>query len=70
MKVWIARDYEGLVAFEEKPVKHYGINPFDEEDFVWRGAKRNSRYVELGESLFPDVTIGNSPVEKDIEINF
>lgn len=70
MKVWIARDYEGLVAFEEKPVKNYGINPFDEEDFIWRGANYSSRYTDLDENLFPEVTISNSPIEMDIEINF
>lgn len=70
MNVWIARDYDGLAAFEEKPVKSYGINPFDEEDFIWRGANYSSRYVELDENLFPEVTISNSPVEMDIEISF
>lgn len=70
MKVWIARDYEGLIAFEEKPVKNYGINPFDEEDFIWRGAKINSRYEELDENMFPEITIINSPVEMEFEIDF
>lgn len=70
MKVWIARDYDGLVAFEEKPVKYRLINPFDEEDFIWGRANRTSYYVELNENLFPEVTIGNSPVQMDIEINF
>ena len=70
MKVWIARDYDGLVAFEEKPVKYYGINPFDEEDFTWHGAEYSSRYVELDENLFPEVTIANSPVQMDLDIDF
>ena len=70
MKVWIARDYDGLVAFEEKPVKYYGINPFDEEDFTWHGAECSSRYVELDENLYPQVTIANSPVQMDLDIDF
>ena len=70
MKVWIARDNDGLTAFEHKPFRLYGINPFDDDDFIFRTAMRSSRYVELDERLLPQVTIENSPVEMDLDIEF
>jgi hypothetical protein len=67
MKVWIARDNDGLTAFEHKPFRYY---PFDDDDFIFRTATRSSRYVELDERLLPQVTIENSPVELDLDIEF
>ena len=68
MNVWIARDYDGLCAFSERPVKYEGINPFDEDDFIWQSPNYSTRYAELNPNLYPEVTIENSPVLMDINV--
>lgn len=68
MKVFLARDYDGLCAFSDRPKKYEGINPFDEDDFVWQCQTHSSLYAELNPNLFPEVTIENSPIEMDLDI--
>lgn len=56
MKLWIARDKEGLTLFEDKPKCHNITNIF-----------RGKVYVCIPEDSFPEVTFENSP--KQVEIN-
>ena len=62
-KYWIARDSEGLAAFDAPPKKYY-INPYDEGDFLWMSTTNTSPIV-LDPKLYPEITIDNSPQTRE-----
>lgn len=57
MKLWIARDKEGLTLFEDKPKCHNITNIF-----------RGKVYVCIPEDSFPEVTFENSPQEVELKL--
>ena len=57
MRLWIARDKDGLTLFEDKPDYHELTNIF-----------RGKVYAYIPEDSFPEVTCENSP--RQIEINY
>lgn len=66
VKMWIARDSEGLTAFAAQPTR-YHLNPFAEDDFLWM-AQDGDNPIPLDPNLYAEVTIDNSPKEVNIEI--
>lgn len=57
---WIARDREGLTAFDREPIR-YHLNPYDKDDFIWISQEKGERCQTLDPSLHPEITIENSP---------
>jgi hypothetical protein len=57
MKLWIARDKDGLTLFEDKPDYHDLTNIF-----------RGEVYAYLPEDSFPEVTTENSPQEVELKL--
>lgn len=58
MKLWIARDWGGLILFQYKPSLTY--------DNIWYNTD-NKKFLELPEDLFPEITFENSPQEVELK---
>ena len=59
MKLWIARDRSGgLWMFESKPIKAREM--FTQQPF--------SQIYSIDDSLFPEVTFDNSPMEVELKL--
>ena len=57
MKLWVARDKDGLTLFEDKPDYHNLTNIF-----------RGKVYAYLPEDSFPEVTFEKSPMEIELKL--
>ncbi len=57
MKLWIARDKDGLTLFEDKPDYHDLTNIF-----------RGKVYAYLPEDSFPELTCENSPQKIELRL--
>lgn len=64
MKMWIARDEDGLLNlfFDEPPYKW-----IDHDIVTWVNDSKNFD-VNLDDSLFPEVTFENSPQEVELKL--
>ena len=61
MKLWIARDWDGLTLFQSES------EPQLTDDYLWYD-NGDGDFMRLSEDLFPEVTFENSP--QQIEIKF
>ena len=60
MKLWIARDKDGLLTiYNEKPELHYGE--------YWDG-DYNTQVIDIPKEMFPEITFENSPQEVKIKL--
>ena len=60
MKLWIARDENGLFAFAKKPMFFEDLNEF--------GCMLREEFCELPSNWFPEITFENSPQEVKMEV--
>lgn len=58
MKLWIARDKNGLFSYTKKPTFFEGLKEF--------GCMMGEEFWELPSNWFPEVTFENSPQEVEI----
>ena len=59
MKLWIARDYTGLWAFSEEPIK---------KGNVVTSSTIYCKIYQLDSELFPEITFENSPHLVEIKL--
>lgn len=59
MKLWITRDYSGLWAFSEKPIK---------KGNVFTMLTTSCKVYQLDSGLFPEITFENSPQQIEIKL--
>lgn len=60
MKLWIARDKDGLLLTNEKPTLSVS-----KTNWLTSGG---GDYIILDEEMFPEVTFGNSPMEVELKL--
>ncbi len=60
MKLWIARDFDGILnLFVDRPLLDSNDGVYDVDDY---------NYLNIDKDLFPEVTYENSPQKVKIEI--
>ena len=60
--MWIARDFDGLWLFRNKPI----LDCFGGQKF-WKDNDDDERYImKMPSILFPEITFENSPQEVEI----
>lgn len=66
MELWIARDEIGyLTVFQKMPYKRY--DPFTRK-YHWCITSSSGNYMCLPDSLFPEVTFENSPLQVELKL--
>ena len=60
MKLWIARDKNGLFLYAKKPMFFEGLNEF--------GCMIGEEFYELPSNWLPEVTFENSPQEVELKL--
>lgn len=65
MKLWVARDKDGILRlFETKPFLNINNN-WDSDDNYWDS---DDNYFVIDENKFPEVTFENSPQQVELKL--